>query len=75
MAIRIDLICPSCKDEESKTTIRSIVPMVVKDTIVEAGMYAVCMACYEKQWADVYSESSGFASYKEYLADKYSKKE
>lgn len=59
--------CLSCKT--GKAEYRSLVPLVVKDKVLEPHTYAVCTACFKAQWNDVNSEAAGM-NYDEFVAEK-----
>ena len=55
--------CLKCK--ESMAEFRALVPLVVKDKVIEPHTYAVCMDCYKEQYLEVYD-----VSYEDHLAQK-----
>ena len=55
--------CLKCK--ENKAEFRALIPLVVKDKVVEPHTYAVCEGCYKEQFFEVYD-----ITYEEHLANK-----
>lgn len=66
------ITCPVCKISGNKGAYRALVPLVVKDKVIEPHTYAVCFDCYKAQWFDVYGEARG-QTYDEYLEAKHRK--
>ena len=65
MATKNGAKCPACKGEGSQTAMVALVPLVVKDKVIEPHTYAVCSDCYEKQFEEVYG-----LNFKEYKASR-----
>jgi hypothetical protein len=42
-------------------------PLVKGDKVIDPHTYGICMSHYKEQWAAIYAEQEGVASYDEYL--------